>query len=1019
MAKLAAVGTLSGLLATASVSLAQGPSTAEGNHAMAVDALSKCESELALQRPDDALRHFEAAVASGVALPELHEQLNAMHQRLHAAGVSAEALAEIHRKATSAPAAMPEGMASRGVRRLPTAGITDPNVQSMGYVAGSDQSNNQLAGAQDPAPAGRGDGNGLFQQGMAALESGQREEALRLFNEAWRFQADLDQATRQQLREKLMLLRPEPIGTPEGKPAALTNQQIEARQRLSSQVAGEIASANQKRQSDPLAALEQLRQLERSVQTSTVDEAAKAQLAGMVGRAIVSQQTYVNEHRADIDLDIRNDQVRRDLDAEARRRQEVDDKIAQLVNNFNQLIREYRYEEAERIGRQVRDLDPGSPIAELLYTTSLYQSRIKQQEAISENKGEGFVRVMRGIDSASTPYDGEQPLTFADAETWSEIRNSAFRGSGDRNTLSPADREIMNRMEAKFDFSFTDRPLVEVCAELQSLSGIMILLNERSLSEIGMNPNEPVTLKPPTPISLKSALKLISQQLDLAYSVHDEAIHLGSIESQRESVVPRAYPVGDLCIPVPNFIAGYEQGLAGALSAAYQNVNRQLSASTVPMTLVDRRMKGAPNLEVAGNGTQDAENVLAQFASANSPMLMLNDSGQLNTTNGLGGGQVQFTQLINLITSTIAPDSWDSEGGSGTITPNAGTLSLIISQTSDVHDQIADLLQSLRELQNLQVTIEVRFITLSDSFFERIGVDFDFDIDDNNRTIRNDDSGRSQVIGIRQNGAPTADWDIRFTQDLFTSTRPQFGGFDVNAASTLGFAILSDIEAFFFIEALQGDSRTNVLQAPKVTLFDGQIGNISDFSQRPFVTGLIPIVGDFAVAQQPVIVVLNEGTQLNVQAVVSNDKRFVRLTLVPMFTQIGDVSTFTFEGTRTTRSGTIVIDPETGEPTGDREDEEVITSGSTVQLPTFAQTSVSTTVNVPDGGTILLGGIKRLNESRVERGVPLLSKLPYINRLFRNVGIGREATSLMLMVTPRIIIPAEEEEAQTGYNPNR
>ena len=34
-------------------------------------------------------------------------------------------------------------------------------------------------------------------------------------------------------------------------------------------------------------------------------------------------------------------------------------------------------------------------------------------------------------------------------------------------------------------------------------------------------------------------------------------------------------------------------------------------------------------------------------------------------------------------------------------------------------------------MQDLQVTIEVRFITLSDSFFERIGVDFDFNIKQN------------------------------------------------------------------------------------------------------------------------------------------------------------------------------------------------------------------------------------------------------------------------------------------------
>jgi len=46
--------------------------------------------------------------------------------------------------------------------------------------------------------------------------------------------------------------------------------------------------------------------------------------------------------------------------------------------------------------------------------------------------------------------------------------------------------------------------------------------------------------------------------------------------------------------------------------------------------------------------------------------------------------------------------------------------------------------------------------------------------------------------------------------------------------------------------------------------------------------------------------------------------------------------------------------------------------------------------------------------------VPLLSSIPYINRLFRNVGIGQEASNLMMMVTPRILIQEELEEDQVG-----
>ena len=83
---------------------------------------------------------------------------------------------------------------------------------------------------------------------------------------------------------------------------------------------------------------------------------------------------------------------------------------------------------------------------------------------------------------------------------------------------------------------------------------------------------------------------------------------------------------------------------------------------------------------------------------------------------------------------------------------------------------------------------------------------------------------------------------------------------------------------------------------------------------------------------------------------------------------------------------------------------------STIQLPNTATFTVTTTVTVPDGGTVLMGGVKTLNEKRTEYGVPVLSKMPMIDRLFRNIGIGRTTNSLMLMVTPRIIILEEEEE---------
>ena len=330
----------------------------------------------------------------------------------------------------------------------------------------------------------------------------------------------------------------------------------------------------------------------------------------------------------------------------------------------------------------------------------------------------------------------------------------------------------------------------------------------------------------------------------------------------------------------------------------------------------------------------------------------------------------------------------------------------------------------MRRLQDLQVTIEVRFIQLRDDFFERVGVDFDFNIrgtdgtavDAFNAALTN--SGPSATVGVKSDSfilpdvdlpGFTVDLDVPARQDSFTLASPTFG--TPQDVGTFGFAILSDIEAFFLINASQGDRRANILNAPKVTLFNGQQAIVVDAAFVPFVISVIPVVGEFAAAQQPVIVVLSEGTTMTVQAVVSDDRRYVRLTIVPFFSQIGDVQTFTFEGTETSSTSTDTTDPDDeGNNGSESTANEVIRSGTTVQLPTFEVISVSTTVSVPDGGTVLLGGIKRLREQRSEFGVPLLSKVPYVDRLFRNVGIGRETDSLMMMVTPHIIIQEEEEE---------
>jgi general secretion pathway protein D len=651
--------------------------------------------------------------------------------------------------------------------------------------------------------------------------------------------------------------------------------------------------------------------------------------------------------------------------------------------------------------------------------TSKVLHRLALQQDIFERKGEGYVAALTAVEESSIP--GDFDIRFPNARIWDDLtkRRQELEATGNSH-FSERERRIEAALQTPVLLKYDQRPLKQVMDELAKLADINIHLDPGGLQIEGQNYDTPVTINLSHEISLKSALLLILQPLRLNYVIANDILNITSGENTK--VYTKTYPVGDLVIPIPNFLPDGRQGLNGALEQAYLRAGMSGSRAT-------SGLNGAPTVIVADAGQAVAPvnpAVNAQWINRpdTPPATGVPQHIPFGTGPGglAGGSQADFDSLIDLITSTIAPTSWDSAGGLGSVQEFETNLTLVVSQTQEVHEQIADLLQQLRRLQDLQVTIEVRFIDLSDNFFERIGVDFDFNIDDNFTqpfVPISSDEGRSSVIGIDPvlPLQPTANLDLQFRQGSFNATLPNIPGatFDPATAGTFGFAILSDIEAFFLIQAAQGDDRSNILQAPKITLFNGQTASINDITQRPFVTSLIPVVGDFAAAHQPVIVVLSEGTSLSVQAVVSNDRRFVRLTLVPVFSTIGEVKEFTFTGSRTTSSKSSDVVKAKGDDETSSDDEATVSQeGTTVQQPTFSTVSVTSTVSVPDGGTVLLGGIKRLSENRAERGLPILSKIPYINRLFKNIGLSRSTRSLMMMVTPRIIIQEEEEEKLIG-----
>ncbi len=909
---------------------------------------------------------------------------------------------------------MPIGQADR---QAPSSMVA----QAGGAFSPDGSSNVQQVQAIAPANGSPSQGETLYAAGMQLLSTGKQSEARAQFVKAWEYEAELPTEMRRALQDKLTLLQPSRMPAT-GKPAEpltpIQQADLEAAQqvkRLYREVTTELAKANEKREAAPLEAIDDLERLARKVDGANIDEASKASLTAMVGRAVSEQNSYVEANRAKIDLDLANERIRTEMETEDIREARVDQEISQLVDSFNDLMDQKRFEEALVIAKQVGELKPDSTIAMTMFHNSRQQVRLQMSNDIRAQSEEGFNSNMLALDAAMIAPDPDRPFSFQDPQDWAALSRRRLASRDQQTQLSPREQEIKRKLETSVEMKYRNSPLGEVLDELSAVTGVPIVIDQRALAAIRITRDTPVSKSVNSRLPLKSALNILLEDLDLTYVLKNDVLNVTSREARRTMTYPRTYRVADLVTPIPNFISGYEDGLAGALKSAYQMTRPTTDVQVVPVSMAN--LGGGLTNSTSGElGT----NMLGQYSPMGGNSAFAGGLGAAGAMpTGRGGGSIaNFGQLMSLIQTTIEPDSWEALGGVGTMAPYPQNLSLVISTTSDVHDQIVDLLESLRRLQNLQITIEVRFITLSDNFYEQIGIDFDVQFDDNAQSIPADDSGPAVTIGLSgPDGVPTNDLDITLNQQTFAGSVPPFNA--PSAVSSIGFAILSDIEAYFFLQAAQGDNRSNIMQAPKVTLFDGQFATINDTVSRPFVTSIIPVVGDFAVAQQPVIVVLDEGTRLNVQGVVSEDKRFVRLTLVPTFSQIGEVNTFTYEGSRTSKSSSTTNVDTNGDGVIDAEDEETedtVTQGTTVQQPTFATTSVSTTVSVPDGGTILLGGIKRQSEGRNEQGIPFLSKIPYVSRLFRNTGVGRSSSSLMLMVTPRIIIQEEEEVAQTGFS---
>jgi type II secretory pathway component GspD/PulD (secretin) len=679
--------------------------------------------------------------------------------------------------------------------------------------------------------------------------------------------------------------------------------------------------------------------------------------------------------------------------------------VQEQMKLFDTAYKEGRYKEAEMYAQRAHELDLENAPA----SAAVYQASIMRNQNDFDNIKDRKERMFNsGLDDAEDPgpaVNTHDPLRF-EPERWQTAKQRKVPAAIDFNKKNEREREIEHKLTLPITpLNFKNIPMSQAIDDLRASSGINIVIDKPALDEEQRSLDQPVTMHLDNPISTKAALSLLLHLGHLTYVIEDEVLKITTDAHSKGRMELKTYQVADLVIPIMNS-AGTAAGMVAGVPQPGQE-NRTLQATGVTPFTGPHSLPGGSQVGTLQNnqspGSTSSQNQGTTIAKSASPTSGMEDT------------------LIKLITTMIKPESWDSMGGPGSIDYFPLVMALTINQTPDIQEQVQELLQALRRLQDIEVSVEIKFITIAESYFERIGMDFNINIETNNTKFEpqvvsnqfqpfgfvNEPDPKGVVVGLQPTGTFTNSLDIPITSSSFNLAAPPFGGYPnipgADGGLSLGLAFLSDIQVFLFMEAAQGDRRTNVMQAPKLTMFNGQTATITILDTQFFVTDVNFFLVNGQVVFFPINTPFSSGVTLTMSSVVTADRRFVRMNLAPTITNLSTPVTALFPVTA-------FITPffeggGQGQP---------VPFTMFLQQPAFTTISVTTTVMVPDGGTVLMGGLKTLSEGRNEFGPPILSKLPYINRLFKNVGYGRDAQSLLIMVTPRVIINEEEEYRQTG-----
>ncbi len=311
------------------------------------------------------------------------------------------------------------------------------------------------------------------------------------------------------------------------------------------------------------------------------------------------------------------------------------------------------------------------------------------------------------------------------------------------------------------------------------------------------------------------------------------------------------------------------------------------------------------------------------------------------------------------------------------VAPDINSNSLIVSASPQYFSQISGIIETL-DAQPPEVVIQALLVEVTLDATDEFGIELGFQdpllLARSATTTTPGINFNNTTIGL---GTTATSPGTVGTQGLsnFSMGRQNnglgFGGFVFSAQSDAVSVLL---------RALAARRTVHVLSRPQVRTTHNNLARVNVGQNVPLVNGAQPsAIGG---AANPTIIRQDTG---------------IILEVTPRITPDGMVAMDVFASKSNVVEGDgipIYINPD----------------GSSITSPVINQSIADTIVNVPNGQTIVIGGMITKSDSSLERKVPWLGDLPVVGRAFRYDSTTVSRTELLIFLTPRIVLSDLDSE---------